>query len=69
MTRGEAGHGLLGAWTQGKAQTTCSIIQPPFHRRDCWRDGLMGELKCSMTQIHLFYLGESAKAGSRARLP
>lgn len=41
----------------------------PFHRRDCWRDGVMGELKCSMTQIPLFYLGESAEAWSRARLP
>lgn len=33
------------------------------HKHDCWRGE--GELKCSMTQIQLFYFGASAEAESR----
>lgn len=75
MAHGEAGHGLLGTWTQGKAQArnktqgsgvewgTC-ITLTPFHRHDCSGDGLGGDLKCSMTQIHLFISGAPAEAGA-----
>lgn len=38
---------------------------PSLHRRDCWGDGAEGELKCSMTQIQLFYFRASAEAESR----
>lgn len=42
-------------------------FSPPRH--DCWGDGVVGELKCLMTQFQLFYFRESAEAGSGAGLP
>ena len=73
MSRGEAGCGLLGTWTPGKGSGWGGNSgkgedrqhHPCSHRRDYWGDGVVVALKCSMTQIQLFYFATSAEAESR----
>lgn len=60
-TPGSRGRAQAGEENQGRGGRAASLSP---HRRDCWGDGAVGELKCLMSQFQLFYFGESAEAGA-----